>query len=148
VKKAPSKRKTTRRLSSTERAVRDLVALAVGDLSFAHPAIGTKVVLERDGLHVQLDSFERETGEASTVDIRTDLPPLLISRDHATDWIYGCVREAWVHELNEALFVDGARRHDLHNDRSQPIRPPDEAARHDLTAFKMQLAAFLMGGPR
>lgn len=97
---------------------------------------------------MHLDVSERETGKPVTLDLRWDLPPFLISRDHALDWIYDCVREAWVHELNEALFVDDVRRRDLHNSRGQTIRPPDEAARSELDAFKIQLAAFLMGGTR
>ena len=140
---------TSRRLQRTAaEEIADLIIQAVRSVDFFHPAIKTELLVEPDGFHVHLDVLDRETGDPVTIDLRWDLPPFLTSREHALDWIYACVREAWVHELNEALFVDGVRRRDLHNGRGQTIPPPDEAARCELDAFKMQLAAFLMGGPR
>jgi hypothetical protein len=140
---------TSERLQHTAaQEAADLVLQAVRSIDFVHAAIKTELLVEPDGFHVRLDVANRETGEPVTLDLRWNLPPFLISREHAIDWIYACVREAWVHELNEALFVDGARRRDLHNGSGQTIPPPDEAARCALDVFKMQLAAFLMGGPR
>ena len=133
------------RLSPAAKAARDLIVRAVRDIDFVHAAIPTKLVIETDGFHVQIDILDRETGEPCTIDLRWDLPPLLTSREHALDWIYACVRDAWVHELNEALFVDGFRRRELHNNRGQTIPPPDEAAKGELDSFKVQLAAFLSG---
>jgi len=117
----------------------------VRDITFVHAAIATRIVVEPDGFHVHLDCAHRDTGVESTLDLRWDLPPLLLSREHALDWIYACIREAWVHELNEALFVDGARRRDLHNERGQTILPPDKAAGSAVDAFKLELATFLLG---
>lgn len=136
------------RPTPAEKAARELIVQAVRDITFVHAAISTELVIEPDGFHVSLVIFDRETGEPCAIDLRWDLPPFLLSHEHAIDWIYTCVREAWVHELNEALFVDGIRRRNLHNDRGQTILPPDEVASSDLNTFKIQLAAFLMGAPR
>jgi len=151
-----TKRPATRSpaLPPAAQVARDLLVAATRDVDFVYPAVPTRLVIEPDGFHVQLDIFDRETGAPVAIDLRWDMPPLLISREHALDWIYSCVRDAWVHELNEALFVDGTRRRELHNDHGQTIPPPDEAARGELDSFKVQLAAFLSGtapvsgGPR
>jgi hypothetical protein len=131
--------------SSAAKAARFLVGRAVCSINFVHSAIPTRLIVKADGLHVQIDSFERETGDEVVVDLRYPLPPLLTDRDHAVDWIYAQVRDAWVHELNEALFVDGFRRRNLHDANGQTIPPPEDAARGELHTFKTQLAAFLMG---
>ncbi len=141
-------------LSPAAKIAHDLLVAATRDVDFVYPAVPTRLVIEPDGFHVQLDIFDRDTGTPVTIDLRDDLPTFLISREHALDWIYARVRDAWVHELNEALFVDGTRRRELHNARGQTIPPPDEAARSELDAFKVQLATFLSetapvtGGPR
>lgn len=132
-------------ISPTAKAARDLVVAAARDVEFVFAAIPTRLVIAPDGFHIQIDTLNRETGDPSTIDLRWDMPPLLSSREHALDWIYSCARDAWVHELNEALFVDGARRRELHNGDGQTIPPPDEAARSALDSFKCQLAAFLSG---
>lgn len=104
----------------------NLALQAAESMQFVRPAIKTKVIVESDGLHVHLDTLERDTGDPITLDLRWDLPLFLASREHAVDWIYTHVRDSWVHELNEALFVQGARRQDLHNEEGQTILPPDE----------------------
>lgn len=145
----PASEGTSGRLQCTAvKETADLIMQAVRSIDFVHAAIKTKLLIEPDGLHAHLDVSDRDTGKPVTLDLRWDFPPLLTSREHAIDWIYACVRDAWVHELNEALFVDDVRRRDLHNSRGHTIPPPDEAAQSELDAFKMQLAAFLMGGPR
>jgi hypothetical protein len=142
------------RLTPAEKSARDLIVQAARDITFIHAAIRTELAVEPDGFHVKIDTVHRETGGEVTIDLRWDLPPFLLSRESALDWIYACVRDAWVHELNEALFVDGRRRRELHNDRGQTIPPPDEAARGALDSFKVQLATFLSaiapvtGGPQ
>ena len=119
----------------------NLALQAAESIDFVHAAIKTKVAIEPDGLHVHLDTPERDTGELITIDLRWDLPPFLASHEHAVDWIYTNVRDAWVHELNEALFVQGARRQDLHNEEGRTILPPDEdlyvrAMREDPQRYK------------
>lgn len=141
-----SKRKTSRadRLAYGQRRLGlALVADAARSIDFVHAAIPTRLVVEADGLHVQIETVHRDSGEAVTIDLRSDVPTCLPSREFALDWIYSCVREAWVHELNEALFVDGARRRDLHNHRGQTIPPPEETDGGELVTFKAQLAKFL-----
>lgn len=134
----------------TARVVRDLVAQVVRDVTFVRAAIETRIAVKSDGFHVYLDVAHRETGKKITLDLCWGLPPLLASRAHAVDWIYACVRDAWVHELNEALLVGGVLRHDLHDDLGRTIPPPDEGgvARSEMDTFKVQLAAFLMGAAR
>jgi hypothetical protein len=142
------------RVTPAEKAARKLIVLAAHDVDFVHAAITTRLVIEPDGFHVQIDTANRETGDPCTIDLRWNMPPFLASREHALDWIYSCVRDAWVHELNEALFVDGIRRRELHTDHGKLIPPPDEAVRAELDSFKVQLATFLSaiapvtGGPQ
>jgi len=134
------------RRSPSAKAARDLIIQATQDISLVHPAIRTELAVKPAVFRVRLDILNRETGKPCTIDFTWPLPPLLSSREHALDWIYACVRDAWVHELNEALFVDGIRRHELHTDGGQVIPPPGEDARAgDLASFKVQLAAFLSG---
>ena len=132
-------------LTPSAEAARDLVVAAASAVEFVFAVIPTRIVIESDGFHIQIDTLNRETGNPSTIDLRWDMPPLLSSREHALDWIYSCARDAWVHELNEALFVDGARRRELHSGTGQTIPPPDEVAKSALDSFKCQLAAFLSG---
>jgi hypothetical protein len=126
---------------AARQAARKLLLRTAREITFVNAALCTRLVVASDGLHVKLDTRHRDTGEEITVDLRWELPPLLLSREQALDWIYACVREAWVHELNEALFVSGVRRRDLHDGQGKTILPPD----NEVTVFKMQLAAFLMG---
>lgn len=104
----------------------DLLEQAVTRVSFVRSAINTAISLEADGFHVHLCTRHRDTNEEICIDLRWDFPRRLSSFDDAVDWIYSCVREAWVHELNEALFVDGTRRRDLHDEQGRTVMPPDE----------------------
>jgi|ERR1700751_2873026 len=115
--------------------VLDLILEAVESIDFVNAAIKTEIHVEPDGFHVRLDIFDRETGDPGVLDLRWDLPPFFASREQALDWIYARVREAWVHELNEALFVDGTRRRDLHNARGQTITPPEETILSNLSCL-------------
>jgi len=130
-------------ITEAAKLARELVEVTVNHVDFVNPAIPTRISVESDGFHVQIDTRDRKTGEPCMIDLRWDLPPILNDREHALDWIYACVREAWVHELNEALFVDGKRRRELHDDQGRTIAPPDEAARSELDTFKVKLARFL-----
>lgn len=126
----------------------NLLVSAASSITFVRTVLPTALAVEPDGFHVRLDVVDRDTGEEVTLAFRWDFPPLLLSREQALDWIYACVREAWVHELNEALFVDGKRRRDLHNASGQTISPPDdavEAAKRAVDAFKEQLCSLLEG---
>jgi hypothetical protein len=113
-----------RRVDECERAARAFLLEVLRSVSFRRPAIPTIIALEADGFHVRLQTFQRETGESVTIDIRSTCPPILNSIDEALDWIYARVRDAWVHELNEALFVHGKRRRDLHHDDGALIPAP------------------------
>lgn len=49
-----------------------------------------------------------------TLQVADDVPAEIETRAQAIAWIYDRVRAAWIHELNEALHLDGVRRRDLH----------------------------------
>ena len=102
--------------STTDAAalVRELVGRAISRIRFTYAAIPTTLTFDEDRFAVDLVALDRETGESTTVRLLYWLPPVLASQDAAVEWIYRCVREGWVHELNEAIFVDGTRRRDLH----------------------------------
>lgn len=124
---------------------RELLALAAADIRFVNAAISTTLAVNPGGLYVYIDIMERDTGEPTTFQARWDIPTTLLSREHATDWIYACVREAWIHELNEAMFVNGVRRRDLHEGETKSKRPPEEidAVQIEIEHLKMQLVGFL-----
>lgn len=138
----PQKRQA---LTPSSKAARDLIVRAIGDISFVNSAIRTEIHVEPDGFHVRVDTYDRDSGEPVTADLRDDIPPFLLSRDHAIDWIYGRVRNAWVHELNEAMFVDGTRRRDLHDADGRTIAPPDEIVQGELDALRGKIIALAMG---
>jgi hypothetical protein len=137
-------------LSLAEQHVHAIVEDAIGRVSFWSCPFNTEMKLDRDDgkFHVLINIVNLDNAETGTSDFSWKLPPILVSGEHAIEWIYGCVREAWVHELNEVFFVDGARRRDLHDAEGRTVVPPEEADRNELDAFKIQLAAFLMGAPR
>jgi hypothetical protein len=65
-------------------------------------------------LYVRIETHHRDSGELISIQLGDDIPITITSREEATEFIYDRVRHAWIHELNEAMFVDGARRRDLH----------------------------------
>lgn len=127
---------------------RNFLRRAAKEITLVRPAIPTTLVIEDEGILVTLAVNERDHGKPIGVEFRWAFPSYLTSREHALDWIYECLRVAWTHELNEALFVDGARRRELHDLQGRTIDPPGDALASSLDLFKRQLAAFLMGSPR
>lgn len=121
------------------------VDAAIRSVSFPSCPFHTKIKRDRKSgkFQVTIDIVDRKTGEPACAQFGWNLPVFLSSTEHAVDWIYQCVRETWVHELNEIFFVDGKRRRDLHDAEWFAILPPEEVAYHELSAFKIQLAAFL-----
>jgi hypothetical protein len=124
---------------------RELLALAAADIRFVNAAITTTLSVNPGGFYVYIDILERDTGAPTTFQARWDIPTTLLSREHATDWIYACVREAWIHELNEAMLVNGVRRRDLHEGEDKSKRPPEEieAVQIEIEHIKTQIVGFL-----
>ena len=76
--------KLARHLSTpADKAVRDLIVQATRDITFVHAAIHTELIVQSDGFHVRIVTPHRETGDEITVDLHWDLPPYLLSREHA-----------------------------------------------------------------
>jgi hypothetical protein len=125
-----------------------LVARAIARISFAACPLHTEIKIDRrrNRLRIILRVNAHETGELLCLEL-SRIIPLLASVDQAIDWIYACTREAWVHELNEVLLLDGTRRHDLHDSSGHAIMPPDEAARGrlrgELKALNERLTAII-----
>jgi hypothetical protein len=121
-----------------------LIESAIKSISFAACPFHTEIKLDRrrNKFYVQLNSNDRETGEPAVISFISDVP-LLTSLKQAIDWIYARTRDAWIHELNEVFFVDGAQRYDLH-DNGCLVIPPDEAKRRqllgELEALKIRFA--------
>jgi hypothetical protein len=141
-------KKRAGRITSAGRTARALIKQATREISFAHPAIVTELAVKRGHLLVTISTPDRDTGKKVRLEFRWELPLFLFGPEHAVDWIYETVRHAWVHELNEALFVNGVRRRDLHDNQNRTLSPPDEAQRTAVDEFREQLAAFLMGANR
>jgi len=102
-----------------------LVHDAVGRITFIHAGIPTLVdaTLEerfdempehRGRLHVTLVTRHRDSGAEIAIEFGDDIPLTISTPEEALDFVYDRARHAWVHELNEALHVDGKRRRDLH----------------------------------
>jgi hypothetical protein len=119
-------------LDAREARSRALVLEAMRAVSFRYPALGTSLCIEFDYFRVVLETRNRDTGDSVSIGIGDMLPTTIETFEHAVDWIYARVRDAWVHELNEALYVHGKRRRDLHRDDGKTVPAPmsqKEAAR-------------------
>jgi hypothetical protein len=108
---------------------RAVVARAIDSIALVHPAIDTAIALGSDDrLEICIRVPERDTGEEVEFCFYLEVPWIALSRtpsrDEVVDWIYDRLRDAWVHELNEALHVDGARRRDLHDERGRALTLP------------------------
>jgi len=104
-----------------------LVRDAADRVTFRHAGIPTFIgvtleersdgTLEQRGrLCVTLMTRDRASGEEIAVQFGDDIPLTISTVEDAIDFVYDRARHAWVHELNEALHVDGERRRDLHID--------------------------------
>jgi len=121
-----------------------IVARALRDVTLVHPAIKTNLSVDRHGLHIALTVKHRDTGKLCQVQFTWQVPSYVLSHDDAVDWIYDCVRDTWVHELNEALHVRRDRRFVPHDANGEIRVPPDENSRREVERFKRQLANFLL----
>jgi hypothetical protein len=120
------------------------VLRAIRRISFEADPFSTTLSLDRKSkLWVGLSVICRDTGEPVTIRFGNELPLLFLSDEEVVDWIYMRVRAAWVHELNEALFVDGARRRDLHDERGNTIDPPEDRLLRDVQYVGIRLATLL-----
>ena len=113
---------------SRERAkALEFLAVAVPSVSFVNATIPTRIWLGDDGkTHVSMDVIDRDTGKKAAVEFTWDPPPVLTSQAQAIEWIYEIVRYGWVHEINEAMHVDGKRWRDLHDVNGSALPPPGE----------------------
>jgi len=109
--------------------VRKAFASSLRLIDLRHPAIFTLLELTRFGLRITVSTRDRETGSPIGITFTHKLPPPsslpFLTSEIVIEWIYACIRDAWVHELNEALFVRGKRRRDLHDGKGKTIRPRD-----------------------
>lgn len=97
-------------------------------VSFPNAVAPTRLARWTSKFFVYVDTRDRDSGESRTVRFAWNIPASInASRDMWIDWIRWCVKYAWVHELDEALFVDGKRRHDLHDGHGNTIPHPDDA---------------------
>jgi hypothetical protein len=123
-------RASAQRLAS-EMFIRCVVTPVVDSVRMFNAAISTWVSVSPDGqLEITMQILERDTGERAGIRLCWDFPhwgswPSPPTRDRIVDWIYLCLHDAWVHELNEALHVDGVRRRDLHDERGDAVPPPE-----------------------
>lgn len=125
-------RRLPRKQSRAELHARVRAALAT--VSFLFMALPTRVDflmaarVRRRGprLRVTINTLDRDTGDPIQLGMYWSIPPSLPTNEHAIDWIYACVRETWVHELNEAFHMNEGRRRDLHFDNGSSRPPPPD----------------------
>jgi len=108
------------------RRVRASFVALVHSISFSNAPIPTKLTLSANALRVWLDVRDRQDGSQIRVRLGFYLPAQFPPREVAIEWIYACVQHAWVHELEECFFVDGARRRDMHDERGNTKSPPND----------------------
>jgi len=102
-----------------------LVIKAVHRIAFRNAVIPTSLIVTRKQLRVIISTRDRNDGSAMTLQAGWTFPREgLTTDDQAISWITACVRETWVHELHESLFVDAVRRNDLHEANTPNTRPP------------------------
>jgi hypothetical protein len=111
----------------------DLLTRAVAEVSFVNVALPTRLRLSRGDheddtglkgrtrLYVIVATLERDSGEEVEAQFGDDAPVAIETYQQAVDFVYERVRSAWIHELNEAMFVDGVRRRNLHQDNGSTI---------------------------
>ena len=103
---------------------------AIRSVSFVNSTIPTVVRYEDGKICVNLIITDRDTGVVGAAIEFTFNPAQpginLTSKELAIEWIYQVVRYTWVHELNEAMYVNGRRRRDLHDGQGRAIPPPGE----------------------
>ena len=107
-----------------------LLAALIPRVKFLHAGIPTRIARRGSKFFVYLDTCNRDTGEPCVIRMSWTIPPATEATEEMwLDWIYWCVKYAWVHELNEAMHLDGKRRRDLHDETGRTIPPPGDADR-------------------
>jgi len=111
-------------LALTRALVREAIE---NQISFVNATIPTSLSMTQKQLRVLISTRHRHNGDPMTLQAGWNFPREGIStREHAISWVVACVRETWVHELHEAIFVNGTRRNDLHVPGTVSIRQPPQ----------------------